>query len=332
MRLSELFAQLLADGRQSALAEILETGRRDCPHLERQLEALVLEIELKVNELADILSLALPDGLEYRDVLAEAHRQMARVATSAAEDLLRSQVPESQDIEEDWPFDDLDSLTDALTNVCAAPLELEPAAKPQEWDEPGDAESDLQPPTGSGPIVVQPASVATLATPPRTRPATCMAAPNLLDRLTGVVAICRPARRPLSLMLVKFSAGEDLLSTCAKQEIATMRQVLGKVCGKVDHPGTICLPHTEFGYALILPGAERQQAIELGNDLMRTVHTLATAAGVEQKDGLKLDVGVATVAQLPKNFPPRDLLAAADRCLYASHASGGGVVKSIEIY
>jgi hypothetical protein len=35
---------------------------------------------------------------------------------------------------------------------------------------------------------------------------------------------------------------------------------------------------------------------------------------------------------LPKNFPPRDLLEGADRCLYASHASGGGVVKSIEIY
>ena len=51
-----------------------------------------------------------------------------------------------------------------------------------------------------------------------------------------------------------------------------------------------------------------------------------------EKEWLKLDVGVATVAQPPKNFPPRDLLDGAERCLYASHASGGGVVKSIEIY
>jgi PleD family two-component response regulator len=56
------------------------------------------------------------------------------------------------------------------------------------------------------------------------------------------------------------------------------------------------------------------------------------SAGVVQKEALKLDIGVATVAQPPKNFPPRDLLDGADRCLYASHASGGGVVKSIEIY
>ena len=150
--------------------------------------------------------------------------------------------------------------------------------------------------------------------------------------MTGIVAVCRPARRPLSLLLVKLSAGEELLTACGPQEIAAIRQVLGKVCAKLDHPGAICLPHTEFGFALILPGAERQQAIELGNDLIRAVRTLAMSAGVAQKEWLKLDVGVATVAQPPKNFPPRDLLDGADRCLYASHASGGGVVKSIEIY
>ena len=129
MHLSELFARLFADGQTSALAELLETGRRYCHHLDQQLEPLVLEVELKVNELADIFSLALPDGLEYRDVLAEAHRQMAQVATQAAEDLLRNRVPENGDAEEDWLFGDLDSLTDALAEVCAAPVEREPAAR-----------------------------------------------------------------------------------------------------------------------------------------------------------------------------------------------------------
>ena len=128
LHLSELFARLFADGQTSALAELLETGRRYCHHLDQQLEPLVLEVELKVNELADIFSLALPDGLEYRDVLAEAHRQMAQVATQAAEDLLRNRVPENGDADEDWLFSDLDSLTDALTEACAAPIECEPAA------------------------------------------------------------------------------------------------------------------------------------------------------------------------------------------------------------
>ena len=118
LHLSEIFARLFADGQTSALAELLETGHRYCRHLDQQMEPLVLEIERKVRDLADIFSLALPDGLEYRDVLAEAHRQMAQVATQAAEDLLRNRIPEKGDAEEDWLFNDLDALTDALTEVC----------------------------------------------------------------------------------------------------------------------------------------------------------------------------------------------------------------------
>jgi len=221
-----------------------------------------------------------------------------------------------------------------LTEACAAPVECEPAAaKAQQPVGTGDADAgQRQWPAAARPGAGGPTVAATPAPAARTRPAAGTVAPNLLDRLTGIVAVCRPARRPLSLLLVKFSAADELSTACGPEEIATIRQVLGKVCTKLDHPGAICLPHSEFGFALILPGAERQQAIELGNDLVRTVRALATSAGVTQKDWLKLDVGVASIAQLPKNFPPRDLLDGADRCLYASHASGGGVVKSIEIY
>ncbi|MGO9114550.1 MAG: HDOD domain-containing protein [Thermoguttaceae bacterium] len=334
LHLSELFARLFADGQTSTLDELLATGRHYCRRFDQQLEPMVMEVEVKVHELADILALALPDGLEYRDVLAEAHRQMAHVAAQAAEDLLRNRVPENSDPDDDWLFSDLDSLTDALTDVCAAPIECErAAAKAQVSAAPGDADAGLwQPPAAAEPVALRPTVATPSAPPAKTRPAVGSVAPNLLDRLTGIVAACRPARRPVSLLLVKLSAGAELLTACGPQEIATIRQVLGNVCHRSDHPGAICLPHTEFGYALILPGAERQQAIELGNDLIRAVRTLAMSAGVTQKEWLNLDVGVATVAQPPKNFPPRDLLDGADRCLYASHASGSGVVKSIEIY
>jgi hypothetical protein len=45
-----------------------------------------------------------------------------------------------------------------------------------------------------------------------------------------------------------------------------------------------------------------------------------------------LSVGAAAVALPPRNFPPQHLFDGASRCLYGSHAAGGGVVKSIEIY
>jgi HD-like signal output (HDOD) protein len=320
LHLSELFARLLADGQTSALPELLDAAHGYSHYLDHQLEPLVAEVEAKVNELADIFSLALPDGLEYRDVLAEAHRQLTGVATQAAEDLLRGQVPERAEVDEDWILTELDSLADALAEACARPVETTAAAIGE------------SPSLAAGAAARQTSATAVAARPATTPPRPMTAAPNLLDRLTGVVAICRSARRPLSLLLVKLSVGDELLGSCGPQELAAVRNVLAKVCGRLDHPGKISLPHTEFGFALILPAAERTQAVELGNDLIRAVRNVAGTVVVSQKDWLKVDIGVASIAQLPKNFPPRDLLDGADRCLYASHASGGGVVKSIEIY
>jgi HD-like signal output (HDOD) protein/GGDEF domain-containing protein len=333
LHLSELVAQLFADGRTSALAELYEAGHDYCRHIDQQLEPLVPEIEQKVNELADIFSLALPDGLEYRDVLAEAHRQLTQVTTQAAGDLLRNRVPEGHDAGDDWFWTDIESLTDALSDACAEPIEGEPQqARSREQGagsrEQGGRSTALPPCSEPGTPWVAPSSLGPAGYPLGGG----LIAANLLDRLTGIVAACRPMRRPLSLLLVKLAAAEELAKTCGPQEIAAIRQVFATVCGKLDHPGKVCLPHSDFSFALILPGADRKQAIELGNDLIRSVRTLSMAAGTVQKDSLKLDIGVATVAQPPKNFPPRDLFVGAERCLYASHASGGSVVKSIEIY
>ena len=93
LQLSELFARLLADGQTSALPELLDAAHGYCHYLDQQLEPLVAEVEAKVHELADIFSLTLPDGLEYRDVLAEAHRQLTGVATQAAEDCCEAGFP-----------------------------------------------------------------------------------------------------------------------------------------------------------------------------------------------------------------------------------------------
>ncbi len=316
VHLSELFARLFADGQSSALTELLAAARGYCHVLDHQLEPLVLEVETKVNELADIFSLALPDGLEYRDVLAEAQRQLTQVTTQAAEDLLRSRVPEDTEVDEDWILSELDSLSDALADVCNRPLELEPTAAA------APAGTSARSPSASG--------TATQRAPAMSRASA--AAPNLFDRLTSVVSVCRSTRRPLSLLLVNLSCGEERLASGGPQELASLRRMLSKVCAQLNYPGMISLPHAEFGFALILPAAERVQAVELGNDLIRAVRNLSATAGIEQKDLLKLDIGVASLAQLPKNFPPRDLFEGADRCLYASHASGGDVVKSIEIY
>jgi GGDEF domain-containing protein len=101
---------------------------------------------------------------------------------------------------------------------------------------------------------------------------------------------------------------------------------------RTDHPSAICLPHGEAGFAVILHDCERQAAVRLGNQILDRFRRLTLGPDPAGHPAPCLGLGAATVSLPPKNFPPRDLLVSADRCLYGSHASGGSVVKSIEIY
>jgi GGDEF domain-containing protein len=91
------------------------------------------------------------------------------------------------------------------------------------------------------------------------------------------------------------------------------------------------LSHNESGFAVILPDCERPRAVQLGQQLLDRVRQLPTS-GPAADSAISVSVGVATLSLPPKNFPPDELLERAARCLYGSRASGGGVVKSIEIY
>ena len=47
-------------------------------------------------------------------------------------------------------------------------------------------------------------------------------------------------------------------------------------------------------------------------------------------DDLTLSAGLATLEFAPKNYPARELIDAAQRCLSGAQLSGGDTVKSIE--
>jgi len=109
------------------------------------------------------------------------------------------------------------------------------------------------------------------------------------------------------------------------------RGLLAAACRRLDHPLALSMVYGEAGFAILLPDCDRQRAAELGNQLIRQFQQLAAAKEGEPARRLRLGAGVASVTLPPKNFSTADLLEAAGRCLFGSHASGGGV-KSIEIY
>ena len=156
--------------------------------------------------------------------------------------------------------------------------------------------------------------------------------PGLLCRLQAAVTECRQTRFALSLLLVELSHPDKVLATRGIEGLNRLRRLLEMLCQGLDHPQLACLPYGEASFAVVLWDCDRRQAVELGNELIDRVRRIGLSRPGSLDSAFTVGLGAATVALPPKNFPPRDLIEIANRCLYGSRASGGNVIKSIEIY
>jgi len=152
LHLAELMARLLADRQDGALAALLAAGHRYRQMTAVQLDDLAAEVDEKARGLADVLSLDLPEGADYRDVLARAHRRLAEVSEAVVAAIMEQQQAEAgagpaeagrREAERRAEFD---QLSDALARVSAEPLSIvKPAA-----EQPSPAASMIDSPAASG--------------------------------------------------------------------------------------------------------------------------------------------------------------------------------------
>jgi len=313
LHLAEWIARLLADGRPASLAQLLSIGQRDHGLGPEQLGALVETLEEKVGSLADVLSLELLQTEGYRELLAQAHARLSDVAASAAAEMLyREQADANSPCE-------AAALSEEMRSLGAATARLAPRP--------------IHPPAHavSAAAVVEPPAAAA-ASPREGQPASREASWSLLGQLAAAVPVCRQSHWPLSLLLVELGRTEELVLHHGLQGFHQLRSVVEKACRSVDHERTKCTAYGEAGFAVILLECDRQLAVRLGNQIIDRVARAAVGEPTAKHSTPGIGVGAATVSLPPKNFPAKDLLVAANRCLYGSHASGGGVVKSIEIY
>ena len=315
--LGELVARLLVDRRPEALRKLLVAGQHFRGITKEQLEPMVCELEEKVQQLADVLSLQLPKGTDYRDVLAEAHLQLASVADEAAEDMLRRQQEELLNTNV--------SSEVRLLAAAVAQVSSTPSSKPRVSNNPasgGRAAREV-----STPDVISPRAASTASTS-GTRPTF-----SLLEQLATAVAACRQSRCSISLLLLCLDEADHLADQLGKEGVDKLQKSLDGVCRSISQRPAICIAHGSAGLAMILPDCERREAVELSNQIIEKFHISSQIVTTGDESLVaSVSIGAATVALPPKNFPVNDLFAAADRCLYGSHSSGGGVVKSIEIY
>ena len=342
LHLAELIAKLLADGDTGVLEQLVEAGRDGHSLSKQRLDCLVCDLQEKVDNLAEVLSLKLDcgncsddeqSGGDYRDLLDRAHQQLAATAASAAEDMLAARLGRESDLSRSTEAmalaEQLRSLSSAVKRVAEAPLiktEDKVASDPKVSLETSGASC--------------PSAATAPATSVQTRNIAAAVATDtlLLARLRAAVAACRQARCSLSLLMVELNNADQIVFSLGRDGYQKACRWLETLCWELEFPAAMCLPIGESAFAIILMDCDRREVAGPANELIHAVRGFAHRRGNDDDNGdkrtpvLSINVGAATVAMPPKNFPPENLVESAGRCLYGSRASGGGVLKSIEIY
>ena len=331
LHLVDLMTHFLVDRQYDVLPEFMETGRKYRQLSVEQVTALISDLQEKVEQLAEVLSLELPAGLDYRDVLNQSHRQLAAAATDAASELVRNhRQAEAQRREQLLRGPEAAGLSSAVNHW----YEQEHAPPPPNVSA---AIGNVATSVAATAAATLEAASATLSMAKDAAPADHPIAiadddPALLGRLNLAVAACRQARCPLSLLLVEIDNFADAHFAHGPEAAASLLQFVESKCDQIDHPSATCIQVREARFAVILPDCDRQQIGRLGKQLVRSFREHSGGGAQSGKPAVTVSAGAASVTQLPKNFPPQDLVEAADRCLYGTQASGGDGLKSIEIY
>ena len=334
LQLADLVSRFLADGDSRLLGDLLSAGEEYCCLNARQLEEMLAGLKEKVVQLADVLSIDVAEEADYGGLLAEAHRQLAEVAAEVAGDMVRQScsgsTPES---ETEALLADLKVLSELITQVpddsSRSPAREDVSLPVSESTRRACSQAREKVESNARPVVAETENARSRRT---ATSAAVPADPGTLGQLSAAVAACRRNRCPLSLMLAELDDVDRLAFVCGVDGLGDLRRLLEAACRGLDHNCTICLPHGEAGFAVVLPNCDRSSASELGHQLLEQVKHLSTHDVAATATTIVVSIGVATLSLPPKNFPADDLFAGAARCLYGSHASGGGVVKSIEIY
>lgn len=319
LHLAGLVTRMLVDEDPTALAELQATGERLHHSLTQdEQEDLVARIEENVGQLSEVLALDLPTGLNYREIVSRAHYQMARAATEVTTDLLQLRAGR---------FDSLKAMDEMQTMAQAVnSLALNPSSPVRSKQSKGPGHLASSPSMHSTTKTQQTVTLTGVKQ-------TTTEDVRLNAHLTAAVAACRQARCPLSLLLIDLDNYELLHFHLGANGQQKLFERLQELCEMVDRPGSRSLVARDARLALIVPNCDRQQAARLGKELIQEVQAWSVDSAAEDEiPAATISVGAASVSCVSKNFPFRDLLESADRCVYAAHHSGGNGVKSIEVY
>lgn len=303
LHLASRVAAFLVDRDPGKLKELLEIAEHSCDATMSKLELLIGLLDKRTPQLAQLLSLELPDEMVYSDVLLQAYKRLSEATDQAAAHWI---------LPTDRPGLVLGKQTVGISPSDPA-FDLLASG----------AQSAVRPPTAEAP----PSDLDT-RTPPPGSPRFSRA--GLITRVAAEVARCRQARSAISLVVVELDSSSD--RTILDGSIATKTiERLDSSLQEIAESEGKCLRLNDRRFA-ILTRHDRRRAVDLGWRITDGVRSWSDAATRPARMAISVSVGVATLSMPPRNFPAEELLTAAERCLTGVQLSGGDGVKSIDIY
>jgi len=315
---AEYLAQLLADRRPGALGHLLEPADNATRLTLLQLEPLIETLGDKVLSMADLLNVALPLEQDFAQVIADAETSLVALAGAPA-------------THDRWS--EVESLRRALGRTLEHSDELPLSLAPQIL------ESEEIPGRDTAGLRLDRSRSATRSGRYTNR-GQSSTADNLLssDDGTGsrklcehadrILARCRQTKQPASLVFVETSAvqhGWEHVRPCFMSGLADLIRDTTRSDG-------FFLRYTARRIAVVLQGCDRHLTVRFARSLIDDIRAAEPMQRFLADTSSPVSAGVATVNLPPINFPLNQWIESAERCLFASHTSGGNIVKSIEIF
>lgn len=140
-------------------------------------------------------------------------------------------------------------------------------------------------------------------------------------------------RSELSLVLLEVEFEPQLAAAAGEQAIEQVMQCLETSCWELASAGAEVIRLAPIRTALVIPDCDRRQAVHLSGEVIQQLQQLSESGNSTLTvSSTALNIGVATVTSVLKNFISDTLIEGAQRCLNASRAAGGTAIKSIEVY
>lgn len=297
--LANLLSELVGQHRLSVLPDLMESGERYCGLDRKKLHDLIVCLQPKVNQLANVLTLEVGNSTNYVDILNAAHELMSELAESA----FGPGSPNAQEriLPSAALLDETMKLRAAMNDFLSAPLATPVVKKSANSKKPTDIVSH--------------------------QPYEDIWSDQFIDWITLIAGTCRSRRQPVSLVI--FNARQNSPETIEGESM--LAQLLDAACGDEIPLDSLVQINGALKRTIVLPAFDRHEAVKFANAVVRRVESSYASDDPEEQPPT-VSVGVASVTLPSKNFRPVELLTTAERCLAAAQASETSVVKSLEIY